>query len=537
MPVIAQRHPLRVRALSEDGFTLILALSVMLITSLLLAAVLTVTIGEVTSTHRDTTQKQAYYAALAGVQEYEYQLQANPDYWQSCEGPKSSVPEEASERYEVTLLPASTAPKGTTGCVASNPFATVIQSEGALANTFRIKATGFAGSEQRSIVATLKVAGFLDFVYFTNFETEDPLLANDPAECREKYYSEWSALGLSCATITFTSGDEVNGPMHTNDAAKVEGTASFGRKGETDPDSVEIFGGTYPEDTGEKCKGGSPKFYTANECYIKGEKLIMPESDTSLTAYVEAEKNEFTGETRLVLNGTANTIAVINFNEKGEETTETLNWPKNGLIYVRSRACGYEFKDYDSDNSEETKNEKGCGNVYVSGTYSKSLTIGAEDDIIINGDIYPTSVAGKLGNAPTGTATLGLIASEYVRVYHPVQTGPTNSASGCSAENQNASEDPNKWGSMTDPYIYAAILSTSNSFLVDNYRCGAKLGELNVYGAIAQNYRGIVGLVGASGYLKDYKYDERLATDEPPYFLAPLKAGWKVFRETAPTDG
>ena len=62
-------------------------------------------------------------------------------------------------------------------------------------------------------------------------------------------------------------------------------------------------------------------------------------------------------------------------------------------------------------------------------------------------------------------------------------------------------------------------------------------GKLNVYGAIAQNYRGAVGTTGGTGYLKDYKYDGRLATDEPPYFLAPLKAGWKVIRETAPSAG
>ena len=90
---------------------------------------------------------------------------------------------------------------------------------------------------------------------------------------------------------------------------------------------------------------------------------------------------------------------------------------------------------------------------------------------------------------------------------------------------------------MKNPYIYAAILSTSHSFLVDNWKCGEELGKLHVYGAIAQDYRGPVGVVGGSGYLKDYKYDGRLATDEPPYFLAPLKAGWKVIRETAPTAG
>jgi len=158
--------------------------------------------------------------------------------------------------------------------------------------------------------------------------------------------------------------------------------------------------------------------------------------------------------------------------------------------------------------------------VYVSGTYSKPITIAAEEDLIINGNIYPTSVT-TLGEAPTGTDTLGLIAGHYVRIYHPVT-------------NTNCEKAENAEGSLKNPWIYAAILSTNHSFAVDNFECGNQLGNLNVYGAIAQRFRGIVGLVGESGYIKNYKYDERLAVDEPPYFLNPINAGWKVARETAP---
>lgn len=558
-------HAIRAKAGAEGGFTLVLALSVMLVTSLLLAATFSGVDNEILSTRRSNTQKQAYYAALAGVQQFEYALQANPDYWEKCEGPERTVPEEANERYVVKVLVA----KGTeaTPCPGANPFSTIIDSEPPLTNTFRIKSTGYAGPAEhpaehpaeRSIIATFKVTGFLNFIYFTNFETEDPSLYSAPAGCQEAYHSEWSAKGLACATITFTSGDSVDGPMHTNDATKVEGVATFGLKGRKPADTVEINGGTYPEDTGEKCKGGRPIFYTASECYTKGETLLMPEGDTSLSAYVESA-NEFTGETRLVLNGITNTIAVIRFTESGEEVNETIPWPKNGLLYVQSRACGFEFKPYGNDDTaEELEREKGCGNVYVNGSYSKPLTVAAEDDVTINGNIYPTSVAGALGSEPSGTATLGLIAGEYVRVYHPVAKTYTvggtscssgdrylgshvceyeNGLNGCnSPTNLTSTQDPNGWGALSNPWIYAAILSTSHSFLVDNFRCGTQLGELNVYGAIAQNYRGIVGLIGTSGYLKDYRYDTRLATDEPPYFLAPLKAGWKVIRETAPKRG
>jgi len=51
---------------------------------------------------------------------------------------------------------------------------------------------------------------------------------------------------------------------------------------------------------------------------------------------------------------------------------------------------------------------------------------------------------------------------------------------------------------------------------------------------IAQLYRGPVGTSGGSGtgYLKDYRYDDRLAYSEPPYFLNPTSTAWYVARDT-----
>src|SRR5208282_1502173 len=85
---------------SEAGFTMLIALGVLFVTGVLLVATFAFALNEIRLTHRDTQGKQAYYAAVAGIQEYEYTLQANPDYWETCEGLKSSVPHEKSETYE-----------------------------------------------------------------------------------------------------------------------------------------------------------------------------------------------------------------------------------------------------------------------------------------------------------------------------------------------------------------------------------------------------------------------------------------------------
>jgi hypothetical protein len=657
------------RAREQDGVTMIIAMGVMLVTSLLLTASFLAARGDINLSHTDTAQKEAYYAAVAGVQQFEYQMQINPDYWETCGEPTKTValPKESGSSYKVKILPAGAAKE----CSTANPFGTVIESSGTAANTFRIESIGYSGNksgQHHAIVATFKVKGFLNFIYYTNHEDEDPSLYEKEAstECKNPntYYPNTS----ECQLIQFATGDEINGPMHTNDAPCVGGSASFGRSGESPPDVIEFYRGL-----NAKCSG-TGKYNTATKNYIKGELLPPPTSDASLETYAN-EEDTFSGVTVLELNGLSNTITVTNKEEK-----KTIAWPTNGLIYVKSSgACEYEYQTHNSDNREEAKREKACGNVYVSGTFGSSLTIGSADDVIIDGEIYPY---GNKGGEPTGTATVGLIANNFVRVYHPVgetyevghkvisaheppvsgeicgklvkrsselknnsekvkiplgtaelSVGMEVSGKGIAAgakiteiksaskeitlskkatetvtaeltfisvsgleynENLNEciekspfsswklSESPleyhescnspggkeekyagkglceytdnakecdapsltkagdtlHGWGSMENPWIYAGILATTHSFAVDNYNCGeTQLGYLHVYGAIAQNYRGIVGTVGATGYLKDYKYDNRLAVDEPPYFLSPLNAGWKVARQTSITGG
>ncbi len=539
----------------EDGFSLIIVLSVMLVTSLIVAAAFTATRADLPLTQESTHHTQAQYAALAGVQEYDYQLQNNPDYWESCEGPSGQL---EGAYYEVKVLPAT----GASECKASSPFTTAIQSKGTLANTFRIESTACAapaaltscqgvlpsGAEKRSTVATFQVTGFLDFAYFTQFEDEDPSIYNGSTLCAN-YYGKRPK---GCVEIEFAEEDSVHGPMHTDDAANVGcGKIEFGRnsteRNGAEPDLVEIKGGVVP-----LC-GTQPTINTYNgKLTTPAKQLEPPPTDGSLALYVES-KNKLEGVTHVVLNGSTNTIEVTN---KGV-TKPAMAWPENGLLYIANEkggTCTYSYEQVKADLANEASEETGCGTVYVSGTYSKSLTIAAESDVVIDGSIVPYGVTP--GEAPGGTETLGLIATEFVRIYHPVAETHAKVGGSCKGDPEikstgmceytnsaNSCDAPNATGTMHDPWVYAAILSTAHSFLVDNYTCGdtSETGRLDIYGAIAQKFRGIVAIGNGTtvehGYTKNYNYDERLATDEPPYFLAPLKAGWKIIRETAPTSG
>ncbi|MGD0453855.1 MAG: hypothetical protein ABSB69_09680 [Solirubrobacteraceae bacterium] len=505
---------------------MIVALLVMLVTSLLLVASFTAANDDTHLSHFDLTQKQAYYAALAGAQEYEYQLEANPDYWESCPHPSGAVPGESSQSYEVTTLAASSDPESSKACNSANPFSSIIESKGALTNTFRIRSIGKSGTSKRTVTATFAVAGFLNYIYFTQYEVADPKSYSGGEAGCENYAPEREELIRKrelneCVEIEFGPEDSVNGPMKTDDKALVCNGAEFGRASQSPDDPVEIDLGVAAQGNCTRSSEPAPIYHTASGKPTEGApELVAPESDGSLKAYVESE-DDFFGLTTLELEGAAGEIKVT---QSG--VSKKIKWPANGLIYVQSSGsgCAYsEFIQIETDTGGTLGKEANCGSVYVKGTSSatKSLTIAAEEDVVINGSIVPAGVTPSVAHpvAPPGTATVGLIATRFVRIYHPC----TRSGNGS--------------GSLNEPWIYAAILSTSHSFLVDNYNCGNNLGNLNIYGAIAQKFRGIVGQPGGSGYNKDYIYDERLATDEPPYFLAPLKAGWRIARETASAGG
>ena len=130
----------------------------------------------------------------------------------------------------------------------------------------------------------------------------------------------------------------------------------------------------------------------------------------------------------------------------------------------------------------------------------------------------------------SGGAMLGLIANNFVRVAHPSALDVNGSAQWSSAGG--GPRCTNNGTPTANVTIEAAILALNHSFTVDRYGCGAGLGKLNVVGAIAQKFRGVVGVNnGASGFIKNYRYDDRLKFRSPPRFIKPENASWQVARQ------
>jgi Tfp pilus assembly protein PilX len=538
----------------EAGFTMIMTVIGLTLIAMLAVVAVTAVNGDTHLTRYDLNQKQAYEAAKAGIDDYAYHLHAENSYWTHCTAVtppsavneqgsivnKRSVPGTTGAKYAIELLPSASQAKYTQ-CNTENPTLSMLESSGTLKGTFRIRSIGYAGNTKASIIATFKPASFLDYVYFTQLETSDPVTYGKEAIIKGAYEQCSKTIqnkryeatipnsgGKYCDAISFVSGDSINGPMHTNDAFVICGHPTLGRE-PTDPVEVAAppigwFSTIKIPNSGSTCEGSNENFkgtFTAN-----AGTLTPPPTNNELKLVAEPTFL-YKGQVRICLNGSNMTVMTLTAVGTCESPTSVVysgSLPSNGVVYVESVECGKEYTPFNVQYAI-TEPPSACGNAYVQGNYTGQLTIGADNDIVVTNNICLESCENKLPF--NGLGVLGLVANNFVRIYHP-HTQVYNEKTKIYECAENAT------GYLQNVRIDAAILAIDHSIIVDDYNCGKKLGTFTVNGALAQNYRGAVGTTGSSGsgYLKSYNYDNRLRYLSPPNFIKPEKSSWVIGRET-----
>ncbi len=113
-----------------------------------------------------------------------------------------------------------------------------------------ITSTGRSRNVTRSVQATLRRHSFIDYLYFTDYETKDPaaydssrrLHARPGADVlreallpgsrhrRAARTSPATRTATCCTEISFSSDDTINGPLHSNDAIRICGDPTFNGK-------------------------------------------------------------------------------------------------------------------------------------------------------------------------------------------------------------------------------------------------------------------------------------------------------------------
>jgi Tfp pilus assembly protein PilX len=513
---------------AQHGYSMVAVTLVMLATSLLVAAAFKAVGTDIPFARASQDRKQAYAAAEAGLEYYLYQLARDNDYWAKC----TSVPDIAAgvpapinqqeptksgriwrniagsteSRFSIELLPANAS--GT--CDKAKPELTMLDQK---SGTFRIRSTGESRGVRRSIVAVFRRSSFLDYLYFTDYETSDPLTytnATDRTNAATQCVKYRAARASWCKDISFPDFDKIKGPLHTNDDLLTCGSPDFGRDRN---DAIEISGpqpNGWQASAGTGCSAGTPDFLGTKRW--PAPTLAVPTSNQKLKTFALAAGKVYYGQTTITFN-TNGTMDTSSYDPgTGALVTEDdVGVPGNGVIYVDTNTklgCS----GIDGPLEQDYTDPKGCAIATVHGTYTTSMTIGSQADILIDGDLLRS-----------GDEVMGLVATNFVRIKHGVRNCPlVNGNPVCFV--------------LPNVHIQAAILTLAHSFIVDNYSSTPKQGTITVDGAIAQKFRGPVGTFDpstgtlASGYTKDYNYDQRLRYRSPPFFLDPISAAWRIIR-------
>lgn len=563
---------------SDRGIALPMVIGVTAALAALMVAGVAFATGALRNARSDQDWSAALAAAYAGVEEFESRLANDTSYF-SYGNPAAPFSVGSS-----LTLPTGAAANPAFGLGTSGTWATVAGSNGEAQFRYevdnssfygdgrlRLRATGRAGGETRSIVADLKQQGFIDFLYFTDYEVLDPQAVDptDTTNCAIRHPNPRP----DCTLINFTGADKINGPLHTNDAIRTNGAAQFLGKTSTswqsgngknyigtgnapsfkpgDPSYAATIGMPATNSQLKKeTRSDLPQDVPVTGCLYTGPTSIEFTSNGKMT--VISPWTQFTNTTGTGSTGGSNPAKCGTPGNGGLAKTtgsggtlkyvgQTIDVPNNLVIFVQNvppvagdvnrtvstttppGASAVKCASTTSNNlGYPVANEEapfpgsyGCrnGDVFIKGTLNGRTTVSAENFVYVTGD---------LTYADKDDDMLGLVGQNAVFVWNPVRSNGTNLLSG------------------SNRTIDAAILSVGHTFMVQNYGKGSNLGKLTVYGAIAQKFRGPVatgnGGTPSTGYAKDYNYDPRFYTTAPPKFLSPVTTtyGISVWVEVSP---
>ena len=508
----------------ERGLALVTVMMVSFVLMALLIASIAYGVGSLPNSRHDQDWNAALAAGNAAVDDYIYRIDENHNYWLYNAG--NPPPDGNTGFSQWTTVPNAT--NGATFRYSVDSSTTKI--DGAV----KMNVSGKVNNVIRTIQATLRRRTFIDYLYFTDYETLDPALytgspftpAQAQVACALHYYE---GRDPNCTTIFFFT-------RHDQRAAALERRDQHLRRPDVQgPHDHELEGSLEQAVPvpGRRC---TPSFANVGDPAYKAP-LTMPPSNDAIKAETDPRIGGtgclYTGPTQITLNSSGTMNVVSAFTKSSNcSTGNNLPLPSDGVVYVQSvpsnssdpnytNGCPY-AGGYPANLPVPVTNDLtpyNCrdGDAFVSGVLKGQLTIAAEHNVDVVANLtYNSGVAGN--------DLLGLVANNYVEVFHPVS---------CTTGGQSSCNLSRKVGGVfQDPVIDAAILSVQHSFRVQNYQAGTCLGNLTILGAIAQEYRGIVGTFSGSscvsGYTKAYSYDTRLKYLEPPHFIDPVASAWQV---------
>ncbi|WP_233195093.1 hypothetical protein [Cryobacterium sp. M91] len=566
----------------ERGAALVVVIGLGLLLLTLIATAMTFSVSGSLKASSDQNWNGAMAAAYAGVADYESRL-ANDNTYYRFGNPAASF----SAGSTVTA-PSAATENPAFGLGTDGAWDTVTGSDGtasfryevdnaayASSGVLRIRSTGRVGAVARSIVANIRQDGFIDYLYFTVYEMQDPAQSGiTTSGCADTY--AWAGRPMPsggtsvCGDIAFGSSDVVNGPAHSNDTMRICGATFNGTITTGDPGAP---GANYlkkasdgSDCSGQVFNGGQP---TTSPVIAMPATNMQLKQETRTDAGIDAPGCLYTGPTSIVLNssgtmtirspwtkktrivgdpatsgstpaacglpGTANgqlgstagaTVPVLNANLLFVQSVpgvvtdpnymSSTDWPSGQSAATCSVGNGIGFPVTHETAPSARSYDCRKGDAFVMGTLDGTMTIATDNFLYVTGDIIYSDAS---------TDVLGLVAQNAIWVWNPYCDSTHGEVCPGVGLGEGGAILPD------NRRIDAAMLSLDHTIQVQNYDRGGNQGVLTINGSLAQKYRGSVRMTnsgGANGYSKNYTYDPRFRYIAPPKFLSPVSARYSV---------
>jgi len=271
------------------------------------------------------------------------------------------------------------------------------------------------------------------------------------------YYSVTE--GPTGSKIYWASKDTIYGPFHTQDQISVNGNPVFWGKATTKK-------GLYKNPSSSK-----PKFLGG---YQSGIDIQMPTNFNPLLSAAASGGRIISGKD-VTITFHADGKVTVKEGSKPDSVVNLSTYAPNGALVVNQ------------------------GNVHIQGVFTGQLTIAAQTG----------------GSANKGKVYL----DSSVTYAHDPLSGPSNDILGiCADDSIVITKNWNNSAANNGISIQAALFSMNKGVGAEQYDKGILRGTIRLLGGISQYQRAAVGTIGATGYSKSYRYDERLMNQSPPFF-------------------
>ena len=283
---------------------MIIVMGVMAASSLFVAAAFAAANGDLPLTRDSQDRKQAYSAAEAGINYYQYHLNQDPDYWTRCTNvPRAERDREPAGQPGVERHRAHDDPRrwrkvaGTTDSVHARADAghrlldlrrEQLRDDDRPGDGHvqgprdRPSAREQQAQAQPRRVVPPPLVPRLPLLHRLRDDRPDQLLEQQPGVGAGQLRRHSTARSATTAApeIQFADADAINGPFHTNDDILTCGTPTFGRNS---ADSIE-FSPVRPTPgftkVGGSCPRGDPVFNGPRRAGVKS--LTMPPTNSTL---------------------------------------------------------------------------------------------------------------------------------------------------------------------------------------------------------------------------------------------------------------